>query len=422
MAVFERQKFEFPKLQAPKSLKNKFIWLFVLAIFIAAVIGFSGGTISGGYFYSLIQEQLAKVNIKLPELPESKIIEKERVVEKEYVPQTSEEEKTIQAVKETSPAVVSIIITKDLPVIEQFFRSPFEEFFGIPQSRQRTEKQEVGGGSGFLISQDGLVLTNKHVVSDDEADYTVLTNDGKKYPAKVLARDPFQDLAVIKIEPEKGEKFPAVLLGDSDSVQIGQTVIAIGNALGEFQNTVSVGVVSGLGRTITASGGGLSEVLDNVIQTDAAINRGNSGGPLLNLKGEVIAVNTAMSEAAENIGFAIPINLAKEDIEQIKATGKIVKPFLGIEYTLITETIQKENDLDVDYGAWIKSVRTGTAAEKAGLRKDDIILEFGGEKITTDNPMSGLIKKHGVGEKVSMKVLRQGKERNMTIAIGEISG
>ncbi len=184
----------------------------------------------------------------------------------------------ISAVKRVSPAVVSIIVTKDLPVLERYYVNPFEgfgndffnQFFGMPQYREKgTEKREVGGGTGFVISSDGLILTNRHVVQDEKAEYTVLTNDEKKYQAAVLARDPVLDLAVLKIEKNG---LSAAVLGDSDKLELGQTVIAIGNALGEFRNTVSVGVVSGLSRQITARGAGQTEVLKDVIQTDAAIN------------------------------------------------------------------------------------------------------------------------------------------------------
>jgi len=347
-------------------------------------------------------------------------------------------------VKEVSPAVVSIIISKDVPVFEQYYINPFEEFgqpffqFEVPQYRQKgTQKQEVGGGTGFIISKDGMILTNSHVVSDKEADYTVFTIDGKKYPAKVLARDTFRDLALIKIEPEKivGEKgeftlksFPAAKLGDSDNLQIGQTVITIGNALGEFKNTVSAGVISGLGRRVTASGGGVVETLEDVIQTDAAINQGNSGGPLLNLKGEVIGVNFAMVQQAENIGFAISINKAKKDIEQVKKFGKISFPFLGVRYVLINEEIQKENNLPVDYGAWVQkgeggepAIFPGSAAEKVGLEEGDIILEFNGEKITTENTLAKIIMEHDPGDKITLKILRQGKEKIFEVVLGERS-
>jgi len=445
----ELPKIELPKLKAPKFRfprfwQNRVFWTIILTVFISAIFGFVFGTISGNYFYSEIRDEFSKFNIQLPEL---KISEKEKPVEKEpvYLPQTSQEEAVIKVVKEVSPAVVSIIITKDLPVFEEYYISPFEEFFGqpffefkIPQYKQKgTQKQEIGGGTGFIISEDGMILTNGHVVSDKDADYTVLTNDGKKYPARVLARDSIRDLAVIKIEGEKTidnqgklnlKSFPPLKLGDSDKLQIGQTVIAIGNALGEFRNTVSVGVISGLGRTVTASGGGMIETLEDVIQTDAAINKGNSGGPLLNLKGEVIGVNFAMAQQAESIGFTIPINKAKKDIKQVKTLGKIVYPFLGTRYVLINEEIQKENNLPVDYGAWVQkgeggeaAIFPGSAAEKIGLKEEDIILEFNGEKITLENTLAKIIMKYNPGDIITLKILREGKEKIFELTLGERS-
>jgi len=440
MSIYELPKFELPKLKAPRFWQSKTFRLIVLTILISSIFGFLSGAISGSYFYSEVKNYLTKLNIELPET--EKIIEKETI--REYLPQASQEEATIRVVKEVSPAVVSIIITKDVPVFEQYYINPFEEFgqpffeFEVPQYRQEgTQKQEVGGGTGFIVSEDGMILTNSHVVSDKEADYTVFTIDGKKYPAKVLARDTFRDLALIKIEPEKivGEKgeftlksFPAAKLGDSDNLQIGQTVITIGNALGEFKNTVSAGVISGLGRRVTASGGGVVETLEDVIQTDAAINQGNSGGPLLNLKGEVIGVNFAMVQQAENIGFAISINKAKKDIEQVKKFGKISFPFLGVRYVLINEEIQKENNLPVDYGAWVQkgeggepAIFPGSAAEKVGLEEGDIILEFNGEKITTENTLAKMIMEHDPGDKITLKILRQGKEKIFEVVLGERS-
>ncbi len=367
----------------------------------------------------------------------------QKTTEKEYVPPTSQEELLIRAIEEISPAVVSIVITKDVPIIEQYYYNPFQEFgqgfqIEIPQYRQLgTQKQEVGGGTGFIVSEDGMILTNKHVILDTEAEYTVLTNDGKKYPAQVLARDPLQDLAIIKIEQaktldEKGsfilQLFPTVKLGDSDEIKIGQTAIAIGNSLGEFRNTVSVGVVSGLSRSITASGGELSETLEDVIQTDAAINKGNSGGPLLNLRGEVIGINTAMVEEAQSIGFAIPINKAKKDIEQVKTLKKIVYPYLGVRYILINTQIQQENKLQVNYGAWIQkgeqgeaAVEPGSAADKAGLKENDIILEFNNEKITSDNTLARIIQKYNPQDTVTLKVLRDKEEKLIQVTLGERS-
>lgn len=428
----------FGKIEEEKSMRIKFwqskvFWFVISTVFISSLFGFLAGMISGSFFYSEIKDYIS-------ELPGAeKIVEKEKVVEKEYVPQTSQEEKIINMVNEVSPAVVSIIITKDLPIFEEYYISPFEEFeFKIPQYRQKgTEKKEIGGGSGFIVSTDGMVLTNKHVVLDEEADYTVLTNDGRKFSAKVLARDPVQDLAILKIETEKNineegnlveKPFSVVKLGDSDVLQIGQTVIAIGNVLGEFRNSISVGVISGLGRTITASGGGLVETIEDVIQTDAAINKGNSGGPLLNLKGEVIGINTATVLGAQSIGFAIPVNKAKKDIEQVKTLGKIVYPFLGVRYVIITEKIQKENNFPISYGAWVikggggeAAIFPDSAAEKAGLKEGDVILEFNQEKITTENSLAKIIMKYEPGDKISLKILHQGKEKFLTVVLGQRS-
>jgi len=423
------QLYELPKIKIPKK-KKRDLQLIALVIIVSLIFGFLAGAISGTFFYFQIKNYLDTLNIPLPS-----VIKKE--VSKEYAPQTSQEQAIIKVVKETSPAVVSIIISKDLPIIEEFFGpSPFE--FEIPQYRQKgTEKREIGGGTGFIVSKDGLILTNKHVVLDKDAEYTVFTNDGRKFSAKVLARDPVQDLAVLKIEQEKtvddngefvSKPFPVVELGDSENLEIGQTVIAIGNALAEFRNTVSVGVISGLGRKITASGGGFIEVLEDVIQTDAAINKGNSGGPLLNLKGEVIGINTAIALEAQSIGFAIPINKAKKDIEQVKTLGKIVYPFLGIRYVLVTEKIKEENDLPVDYGALIirgradeSAIWPDSAAEKIGLREEDIVLEFNNEKITSENTLAKVIMKYNPGDRIILKILRGDKEIILEVALGERS-
>jgi len=442
MGLYDLPKIRWPRIKfsgikLPKFLQNRVLWVAILIIFVSSLFGFIAGLVSGSYFYLETKDYLSKLNIDIPTV--------EKIIEKEYVPQTSQEELIIRAVEKASPAVVSIVITKDVPIIEQYFYNPFQEFdqffgqdfeFQVPQYRQMgTEKKEVGGGTGFIVSKDGLVLTNKHVVLDTEADYTIFTNDGNKYPAKVLARDPLQDLAVLKIEQEKivNEEgtfslkfFPTVQLGDSDKIRIAQTAIAIGNALGEFRNTVSVGTVSGLGRTITASGGGLVETIEDVIQTDAAINLGNSGGPLLNLQGEVIGINTAMVQEAQNIGFAIPINKAKRDIEQVSKLGKIVYPYLGIRYVLVNEQIKEENDLQVAYGAWLikgdrgePAVTAGSAAEKAGLKENDIILEFNGEKITANNSLSKVIQEYNPGDKVVLKVFRDNKELLTEVTLDE---
>ena len=328
-----------------------------------------------------------------------------------YTLQTSQEQAVIKVVAETSPSVVSITVNKASAGEYYDALEEFRDFFGnLPQ-------QEIGSGTGFIISSDGMIFTNKHVVSDEGANYTILTNDGREFSAVVLARDPFKDLAILKINSDEND-FRPVRLGNSDKLQVGQSVISIGNALGEYNNTISVGIVSGLGRKIVASGGGITEKLEDLIQTDAAINRGNSGGPLLNLAGEVIGVNVAMSAEAENIGFSIPINDAKKDIKMVKEIGEIIYPFLGIRYLTITSVLQQEDDLPVDYGVFIVrgenfnevAVAPGSAAEAAGLEEGDILLEFDQEKITIDNSLSKIIQKYDPGDRVALKVLRDGKE------------
>lgn len=342
-----------------------------------------------------------------------------------YKPVADYEEAVITASETAEPAVVSIIVTKELAVIESCAGGPlsnippeFRQFFDLPDDYSGQcsikRKQEVGGGSGFIVSSDGLILTNKHVVADKSASYTVITSSGDKYEARVLARDPALDLAVIKIDVSGR---PTVKLGDSTTVKLGQTAIAIGNSLGEFGGTVSVGVISGLSRTITASGGaGGEEKIEGVFQTDAAINPGNSGGPLLNLKGEVIGINTAMASDAENIGFAIPINQAKRDIDSVKKSGKIVIPFLGVRYLEVDEEVAKERGLNVTHGVLLVAGRTtpavapGSPAEKVGLKAGDVIVAIGGKQITADASLGYLVQQHEVGEQVEIKFVRDGRE------------
>lgn len=381
------------------------------SILVSAFFGFLAGWVAFGIYGG---------KIKLPE----SISGGQKII--------SQDEAVVKAVKNVSPAVVSVIASKDLPVIEKQSQSinPFGNLFPgfsfeIPQYTQKgTQKQEVGGGTGFIVSQDGLIATNKHVVDIDGAEYTVLTNDGQKYPAKVLAKDPVQDIAILKIDKNN---LPTVNLGNSDEVQIGQASIAIGNALGEFRNTVSVGVISGLKRSITASSGGGAEQLEDLLQTDAAINPGNSGGPLLNLQGEVIGINVAMASGAQNIGFALPINLAKRDIDQVARQGKISYPFIGIRYTLITPQLKDEKKLAVDYGALIikgsndnePAITPNSPAEKAGIKENDIILEADGQKIDKDHTLAKIVQNHNIGDTMRLKVLRDSKEMEIKVVLGE---
>lgn len=337
------------------------------------------------------------------------------------------EEAIIKVVESVSPAVVNIIISKEVPVIEDYYYDDFEDFFGfrirVPREKWGIEKKEVGEGSGVIVSPDGLILTNRHVVNDEEAEYSVITIDGKKYKAEVLTKDPVQDLAVLKIK--NGEKLKTAKMGDSSEIRIGQTAIAIGNALGEFRNTVSVGVVSGLGRTIPATDGRTVQVLEDIIQTDAAINPGNSGGPLLNLKGEIIGINVAMALDAQNIGFSVPINRAKSIINDINSLGRASYPFLGVRYIMINEKIKEENNLSLSYGAWVigeegsPAITPGSPAESAGIKEGDIILAFDGKKIDEKNSLGKVISEYRTGDRVFVKVNRNDKEITIEVILGE---
>jgi serine protease Do len=334
-------------------------------------------------------------------------------------------------VKRIRPAVVSITITKNVPVVERYLeRVPSNDFFGglvIPRLRQRGfEEREVGNGSGFFVSSDGYIVTNRHVVDDEDAEYTVFTTDGRQHDAQVIARDPVLDIAVLKIN---GDGYPFLRFADSDDVEVGQTVIAIGNALGEFSNTVSVGVVSGLGRSIVAGDmRGNTEALDQLIQTDAAINPGNSGGPLVNLDGQVVGVNVAVATGAENISFALPGNSVRDVADMVQRTGRIIRPYLGVRYVPITEAIREEENLPVDYGVLVIGGRTaneqavipGSPAADVGIREGDIILEIDGDRLTEDQDLAHHIRQKQVGDTIRLRILRDGRELSLTATLEEM--
>ena len=341
----------------------------------------------------------------------------------------------IEAVKKVAPSVVSIVISKYLPKIKGIYGMPGLPFgnpfmFGLPGQGNveggEKEKISVGGGSGFIVHPDGLVLTNKHVVFDQEAEYTVITTDLEEYPAKVLSRDPINDIAVLKINI-KG--LPSIRLGNSGKLELGQTVIAIGNALGMFSNTVSKGIISGLSRSISAAlgTGGEMEHLRGVLQTDVAINQGNSGGPLINLDGDVIGINTAIIAGAQNIGFSIPINWAKQDLEDIIKHGRIIKPFIGLNYVMLDKKLQKQYSLPIGSGALVVrdhlpdsvAVVPGSPADKAGVHENDIIVELNGEKILENMDLRDLLQKYTVGSEIEFAVLRKDQQLKLKATLEE---
>ncbi len=336
----------------------------------------------------------------------------------------------VKIAKKVCPAVISVIVSKDLPKVEDFYSFPYggKEYI-IPMiekdGKGTIEKTQIGGGSGFIISDDGYVLTSNHVVADTLADYTVIIDPTHKHSAKVLSRNPINDIAVLKIE---ARNLPYITLANSDRIEIGEEVVAVGNALGEFTDTLSAGIVSGLSRYITAFGGIDNQMqnLRGLIQTDAAINPGNSGGPLVNMAGHVIGINTAMIMGAQNIGFAIPINYAKKDLEEVKKFGKIVVPFLGVKYVLLSKEMAKANKLPVEDGALVvrealgePPVIKGSAADKAGIKEFDIITECNGQKITLKNPLANILQKCKIGEETTFKVLRDGQELLLKATLSE---
>jgi len=345
------------------------------------------------YLVGEYKKEQAKIDsVEIPFISEKENI-KEEVEEKvEIILPIKEEEKkevtptVIDAVKKAKPAVVSILVSDKLT------------------------KKKLGSGSGFIISSDGLIVTNRHVVSEKEAKFLVLLNNGKEYDAELLDFDPVLDVALIKIK-ESG--LPYLELHDSDTLEVGETVIAIGNALGEFKNTVSVGVVSGLSRSITALDNSLQkEYLDKVIQTDAAINKGNSGGPLLNIYGKVVGINVAVVEKSSSIGFSLPINSVKDAINSVRTTGKIIRPFVGVRYVFSKIDLSLENNVSYEYGITIEkgankddvAVMPNSPAEKAGLKEGDIILEIDGIKISENNDLAYLIRSKKIGDFVTMKI------------------
>ena len=412
-------------------LTSLFSFLIIFAIGLGLIWYFRANIF--GYFTKEYLQEIQNQNLNNTD--NTKIVNKE-IIEKQSI--FREERFVIDTVKKTNPAVISIVISKEIPKYETYidpnqqynpFGNLFPGFnFNTPQYRQNgTEKKEVGSGSGFFVSSDGLIVTNKHVVEQKDVEYTVFTNNGKKHTAKVVARDPVLDIALIKVDPPAGgSDFPYLSLGNSDSLEVGQSVIAIGNALGEFRNTVSVGVVSGLARSIIAgSGAGSSELLDHVIQTDAAINPGNSGGPLLDLSGKVVGVNVAIVQGSQNIGFALPINSVKNAIESVKTTGKIVRPYLGVRYVAINTAMKKKNNLTVDYGVLVKAgvtaselaVIPGSPADKAGIVENDIILEVDGVKLDDKTNLASTIREKKIGQVVTLKILHKGAEKNVSVTL-----
>ena len=326
-----------------------------------------------------------------------------------------------------NPAVVSITSTETVKPKERgkgqpFHGDPFEFFFGPggPERRRFREPQpeeprfEQSGGSGFLIGDDGYILTNNHVVEDATKIKVNLTGDRHDYMAEVIGTDPSTDLALIHIKIDK--KLPYLRLGDSDAMRVGDWVMAVGNPL-QYEHTVTVGVVSAKGRVLPGLSRDFS--LDNFIQTDAAINFGNSGGPLVNLAGDVIGVNTAISSVGQGIGFAVPINVAKDIMGQLRAKGKVSRGYLGISLAEISPDLQEAWGLKDDKGALVQSVVAGLPGDEAGIKKGDVIVAVDGRTIASRNEVVRLISAKDPGSTVKLTVLRNGKELTLTAKLAD---
>ncbi len=388
----------FKKQLGSSPIKKILIGLAIVVVVLGSILG---GAISDRLFGYKVLDRFFPREGELPSL-----ITRHRVL--------SEESIIIEVAERVSPSVVTVRASREQSVLSPLELGPFG--FTLPQERTETVEQDIG--TGFIISEDGLVVTNKHVVGDLRAQYTVITSDDKEYEIENIYRDPVNDLAILKIE---ASGLKPVEMGDSDQLKVGQLAIAIGTALGEFRHTVTTGVISGLGRGITAGSPfeGYVEQLDNVIQTDAAINPGNSGGPLLNSAGQVIGVNVAVA-AGENIGFAIPINIIKEAIENFNQTGQFARPFLGIRYRMIGQELALLNE--VPQGAYVVEVVLGSAADKAGVEAGDIITQFDGQAVREEEGgLAKLINQKKIGDRISLTVWRDGEERELQATLEEFS-
>jgi len=353
------------------------------------------------------------------------------VTAEKTAPVSAEDRQVIEAVRKVAPSVVSIVVSKD---VSKLYNStgyfPFEQFFGfdpVPaETPKQGEKRQIGGGTGFIISAEGLIVTNRHVVADAEAEYEVVMSDGRRLPAAVAAVDSILDLAVLKVE---AQDLPVAPLGDSARLETGETVIAIGNALSEYSNSVTKGVISGINRRVVAGDGrGDSEVIEEALQTDAAINPGNSGGPLIDLRGEVIGVNTAVNRSGQSIGFAIPIDAARIVIDSYREQGRIVRPWLGVRYVMLTPESAKANGLTTNEGALVlggsqgegAAVVPGSPAEKAGIKAGDVLLDIDGTALGSEHPLAGVIAKKRAGDVVTIRLLRETSELAVQATLEEL--
>ena len=363
--------------------------LIVLALLVVVLAAATGGIIADRIFGFSLLDKL---------LPAKSIIDRKIV---------SEESVVIKVAEEASPSVVTVSV--ETPARRVLQLNPLG---GFSSRVEGGTPQDIG--TGFIVSADGLIVTNKHVVSGAPgAKYKVITKDDQEYEVRLISKDPANDIAILKIE---ATGLKPVELGESANLKVGQFVVAIGTALGEFRHTVTTGVISGLGRGITAGSifEGYVERLDNVIQTDAAINPGNSGGPLLNSAGQVIGINVAIAQDAQNVGFAIPVDTVKSALSQYNSTGSFpAKAYLGVEYQMISQAAAEANS--VPQGAYVVRVVAGSPAEVGDVQAEDIITKIDGEALTSDNTLAEVMAGKKPGESLKLDIWRNGEGLSLSL-------
>lgn len=381
-----------PSVNMPQ-IKARRAFYATLAVLVLFGVSFGGGWLGAKSYNSSNQELSAVAKAK-------------------YV--TSEGSLISQIAKDVGPSVVSVDVTS---------QTSSTDFFGFGSNQE-----QQSAGTGFVITGDGIILTNRHVVPVGTTSASVTMSDGKKFDVDVIGRTNASstlDVAFLKIKNLGDYKLSPVTLGDSAKMEVGYKVVAIGNALGQFQNTVTSGIISGYGRDLDASDGqGGGESLNDLFQTDAAINEGNSGGPLVNMSGEVIGINTAIASDSQNIGFAIPIDDVKGLVDGVLSTGKLEQPYLGVRYVSLTDDYAYNYNLNVKRGAYIvpagqggESILSGSPAEKAGLKEKDVITKVDGAAVDENTSLTSLLAKHKVGDSVKLTVVRDGKTITLTATL-----
>lgn len=378
---------ELPKQQKHLSREKKVI---IIAVGLIASLSIIALLVYGGF--KLLGQSTT---------PNGPVSQHEKIANDGNAVITKEEGDIANLVEKVGPSVVSIV-TKTQGVYR----------YGIAE--------EEGAGTGIVVGKDGVVLTNKHVVDGADSLAVVLSDGTRHENVKVLGVDPLNDIAFLKIDG--ANNLPAAELGDSSSIRVGQRVVAIGNSLGQYQNTVTSGIISGVGRPITAQSGEGVESLTDLIQTDAAINPGNSGGPLLNLNGQVIGINTAIVEDAQGIGFSIPINATKGMLKGVLAGKEVQRAYLGLNYIPVTADVAKYYNLPIKKGAYVYSdgkqaVAADSPAAKAGVRDGDIITKVGGVEVGPGGGVASLVGEYAPGETVQLEILRSGQTITLNITL-----